>query len=510
MTLASAVDLVGREGTRCGPFAETVSYWPLPYRDRQQTPLGGADFVWDPAHPKAAHNGGSVVSPTVPWDGTEGSFADYIAGAGETSPHGSGCWVHRNGGPPFDAAQWGCRTDGTTTANDALLQPLLDHAERAISGGFGAVVLLPAGAIHFTRHLYIRDRTSLRGAGTTRTVLKCVGTAPGNPINLGPRGPHNPLSANRGGYVFACRLENMSISGADIDRGADNALIHTHGAHEHSGVFQCTVRNWRNWGIHYDSGRGGPAFFKVDSCELFSSDQAPVAGDKRGLVCSAGGAIVEVGQLTIAGGRACRLAVGLDMRMDHLRISGGLHFELCDVGLRINQLGPPEYRDKFTVSGGGVSGNSSVGKLVQIAPTFAGVINLAGLSQATRVPNLVVVENQIDGEVLTNTCASYVWPPPDAPTAPLAWALIAGETGAIRKQRGRPFTLARNQMGVLIGTFITPLADADYLGFATATGESPTLLCQFEALAKDRFRIRTFDQAGKPQDAHRLGLAIYG
>lgn len=504
------VDLVGCEGTRCGPLAETISYWPFPYRDRRQTPLGGADFAWDPRCPKAAHNGGSVVSPTVPWDGKENSFADYLAGVGETSPRGSGCWVHRNGGPPFDAAQWGCRVDGTTIANDAMLQPLLDHAERAISGGFGGVVLLPAGAIHFTRHLHVRDRTTLRGAGTSRTVLKCVGTAPGSPINLGPRGPHNPLPANRGAYVFACRLENMSISGADIDRGANAALIHTHGAHEHSGVFQCTVRNWRNWGIHYDGGRGGPSFFKIDSCELFSSDAAPDAGDKRGLVCSAGGAIVEVGQLSIVGGLARRLAVGLDMRTDHLRISGGLHFEMCDVGLRINQSGPPKYRDKFTVSGGGVSGNWSVATLVQIAPTFAGAINLAGLSQASRVPDLVVVDNQAAGEIVTHTCASYVWPPADAPTAPLAWALIAGKTGTIRRQRGRPFTLTRDQTGVLTGTFVTPLADADYLGLATATDAQAMLTAHVEVLAEDRFRIRILDQAGAPRDADKLGLTIYG
>lgn len=509
MALSCAAELVGLDGNGVRAMAETISYWPFPHRDRKQPPQGGADFVWDPACPKSAHNGGNVVSPTVPWDGKDTSFANYIAGVGETAPNGRGCWVHRTSGPVLQAAQWGCRSDATTTANDAMLQPLLDHAESAVSGGFGTVVLLPAGAVHFTRHLYLRDRTTLRGAGTMATVLKCVGRVPGRPISLGPRGPRHPLTPNTG-YVFACRLECMSISGADIDRGAGNALIHTYGAHEHSGVFQCTVRNWRNWGIHHDGGRGGPSFFKVDSCELFSSDEAPGAGDKRGLVCSAGGAIVEVGQLSIVGGRTSRLAVGLDMQRDHLRISGGLHFELCEVGLRIDQNGPPEYRSKFSVSGGGLSGNGSVAKLVQIAPTFAGVVNLAGLSSGSRVPDLVVVENLVSGEVVTNACASYVWPDLDAPTVPVAWALIAGTSGAIRKQRGRPFSMTRDATGVLSGTFKVPLADADYVGFATATAANAVLSAHFDAVARDRFSIRTFDQTGAPRDAEKIGLAIYG
>lgn len=56
---------------------------------------GGGRFFYDPLMPKSSHNGGTVISPTVPWDGNRTSLAAFLARTGETAPTGLGCFVRR-------------------------------------------------------------------------------------------------------------------------------------------------------------------------------------------------------------------------------------------------------------------------------------------------------------------------------------------------------------------------------------------------------------------------------
>lgn len=56
-------------------------------------PYGSNMFVWDATRPKSEHNGGSIHSPTVPWNGSQANHDNYLSGVGETSPGGTGCWV---------------------------------------------------------------------------------------------------------------------------------------------------------------------------------------------------------------------------------------------------------------------------------------------------------------------------------------------------------------------------------------------------------------------------------
>ncbi|MGC3519903.1 hypothetical protein ACPTJI_34670, partial [Pseudomonas aeruginosa] len=76
----------------------------------------------------------------------------------------------------FDVLQWGARNDATANgANDAVIQPLLDYVESAISGGFGGVVEFPRGNYRFTVYFSVRDRTVLRGEGTSATIIQFYG-----------------------------------------------------------------------------------------------------------------------------------------------------------------------------------------------------------------------------------------------------------------------------------------------------------------------------------------------
>lgn len=56
-------------------------------------PYGGDMFAWDATRPKSEHNGGTTHSPTVPWNGSQATHANYLNGVGETNPGGTGCWV---------------------------------------------------------------------------------------------------------------------------------------------------------------------------------------------------------------------------------------------------------------------------------------------------------------------------------------------------------------------------------------------------------------------------------
>ena len=56
---------------------------------------GGGRLFYDANMPKSSHNGGTIFSPTVPWNGNRNSLPAYLSRTGETDPTGSGCWVRR-------------------------------------------------------------------------------------------------------------------------------------------------------------------------------------------------------------------------------------------------------------------------------------------------------------------------------------------------------------------------------------------------------------------------------
>ncbi|WYC18270.1 tail spike [Citrobacter phage vB_CfrS_K1M] len=57
------------------------------------TNFGGGQFYWDSSKPKSQHNGITIFSPTVPWDGSYAGLAAFLAGTGETDGSGTGCWM---------------------------------------------------------------------------------------------------------------------------------------------------------------------------------------------------------------------------------------------------------------------------------------------------------------------------------------------------------------------------------------------------------------------------------
>lgn len=77
---------------------------------------GGGNFIYLPTLPKARHNGGYIISPTVPINSLVASTPAFLSGTGETDPSGSGCLVRVTTGDIY-AEYFGLFEDTTYSWN---------------------------------------------------------------------------------------------------------------------------------------------------------------------------------------------------------------------------------------------------------------------------------------------------------------------------------------------------------------------------------------------------------
>lgn len=499
----SALSLVGLIGRYAGDCVTTDSYWPG-WAATLNGPQGGAEFVWDPSRPKSQHTAGNIVSPTVPWVGTEATLAAYINKTGETAPGTNGCWVHKNtAGNKFNVLQWGAKNDATLNgANNAMIQPLLNYVEAAVGGGFGGIVYFPRGNYGFGISFNVRDRTTLQGEGTSASILHFASLTSGDAIVLGPTGPNHPTKPP-GEYVFATRLEKLAISGGNVYKGIERAMVYTDGAHEHSGLYEVVIRDFVSYGVHYNTGNGGPASFKLSSVEIYGSDTAPTLGTKRGVVCNAGGSQVIVEHATITGGDTNKLNHGVLMLKDNL-VATAIHFENALAGISLSQTDATAPKAN-TINC--VSGNSSVtpGYLVDIASGFKGSINANGIvNTSLSATGLGVLINRITNESFVDQAlGSYTYPQAISPGESLSHAKISvsGGVASITKQTGRTITASRTAVGVVRITVTPAFSDSDYVVNCTARPSGGgAMFAEFSPVSSSAFDIKTYNQAGTATD----------
>lgn len=116
-----------------------------PGGNAQSKPLGGGNFTYKSDVLKSEHNGGTIISPTVPavssQSGTElgDKVANFLSGAGETDGSGSGCFVLNYNGVlhPEQFGWLGDYEPGTDTGfdNTASIQALIDYVSPYIWQG---------------------------------------------------------------------------------------------------------------------------------------------------------------------------------------------------------------------------------------------------------------------------------------------------------------------------------------------------------------------------------------
>lgn len=125
---------------------------------------GGGLFYWDTGCAKNRHNGGTIISPTVPWNGQYGTLASFLAGTGETQPTGVGCWL-RIVGESISASDFGAAEDqDITLPMQAASHAASELSVRMVGGVSGSItgdLLLPkvfdgAGARYSGGRLIVR------------------------------------------------------------------------------------------------------------------------------------------------------------------------------------------------------------------------------------------------------------------------------------------------------------------------------------------------------------------
>ncbi|MFI8375563.1 hypothetical protein ACIGCH_15945 [Pseudomonas helleri] len=81
--------------------------------------LGYGLFRWIPSMPKNLHDGGKVISPTIPWNGALSTHSEFLARTGEVDPNGVGCWVR------MTETTFGTHYGMTPSAASAAIQKML-------------------------------------------------------------------------------------------------------------------------------------------------------------------------------------------------------------------------------------------------------------------------------------------------------------------------------------------------------------------------------------------------
>lgn len=116
-------------------------------------PTGGGEFIFRDNMPKSAHNGGTIISPTVPYS----DASAFLLGAGETDASGSGCWVRDFDGA-INALWFGAVGDGITDDTRSI-QGAINAANP-----FGKKIYVPAGR-YKCKPLIAKQGFKLFGAG---------------------------------------------------------------------------------------------------------------------------------------------------------------------------------------------------------------------------------------------------------------------------------------------------------------------------------------------------------
>lgn len=136
---------------------------------------GGGTFIWSPSTPKSNHDGGTIFSPTVPWDGSQSTLSDYLDGEGETDPSGSGCWLRI-----FDEVKleyFGGLISETIDSSVSFLAAI----KYCLSNN--KELNLPDGAVRLNSPAVINGSTTLFSSVKIRGTFKTSGVSAGYVVN---------------------------------------------------------------------------------------------------------------------------------------------------------------------------------------------------------------------------------------------------------------------------------------------------------------------------------------
>ena len=140
---------------------------------------GGGTFIYSPTIPKNFHDGGMIISPTVPFNGQHNSLPNFLDGIGEEDPDGLGVFV-RILGDYETPEMYGALRDGISDDIYSIVKCDATCPSRHIKYTSG-VYAIGAHPDHPQGFSPVRDRTTHEGVGfswtseTGLTVWKYIG-----------------------------------------------------------------------------------------------------------------------------------------------------------------------------------------------------------------------------------------------------------------------------------------------------------------------------------------------
>lgn len=137
-------------------------------------PSGGGDFIYHASVPKSKHDGCIYFSPTVPYSTT---LSEYVTGAGETDPTGSGVWVRDIADSTHIHTDWAGIGDGSAIDATAAHADALQKVFNACMS-LSKHVFIDTGFIHVEKQVTLGNFVgqpsalpSIKGMGSGRSYL---------------------------------------------------------------------------------------------------------------------------------------------------------------------------------------------------------------------------------------------------------------------------------------------------------------------------------------------------
>lgn len=138
---------------------------------------GGGTFYWDSGLVRSSHNGGTVISPTVPWN-TDMSL--YLGASGETAGGSLGCWVRLYDGA-VNVTWFGAVADYDLNKSDnyASIDAAINSTK--VASGYHATsepVFIPMGVYYVSQTIQLKTKVTLysefAGHSTSTTGAKLM------------------------------------------------------------------------------------------------------------------------------------------------------------------------------------------------------------------------------------------------------------------------------------------------------------------------------------------------
>jgi hypothetical protein len=396
----------------------------------------GKEFIYDAAGLKSTHNGGTVISPTVPWDGVIGAtHTAFLAAAGETDPAGAGVFEMIK--PNWDFEEFGALATSTPNTNppsDASIQKCIYarkrgdvHANPVTIDGvtfYGAEgrIIVPEG---------IKVRTKA-GRGAVR-IITLAGYIGGNRFVQ--------LGEDSDTVIQGTSWHGIDILGVGFP---SMTAAYSNSINENSGFFDCQI-TCDNYALriaeqNLGGGVGSPKNFSLSGLSLRRPGTYSSANGISEIECAA---FHSISDITISGsnsGDPYTAPFGMKFSGACAGFAHSFHIEGCDDGLRIgNGVDPQSGLTIISVNGPGGSAGPVVDLVALDAASNPRGLTLIGLYKrnATNVLN-----DTVNGAIYTqDTLANYQVGDGTGDFRSLAISAAAGvsRTNQFVQLRGRQF-----------------------------------------------------------------------